>query len=563
MYHMHIKMNIFLKKENLIYFLLLFSLIVCLFTITDYGIGIEEHFQRKSGLYWLNFLLQLTNFENLKEITQDKIIEINNFTPNLFPIEKLPFYGVLFDLPLAFLEVYLNIKEPLIYFYLRHLVVFLIFLISAFLFYKIILNRFKDVSIAIVGFLIYLLSPRIYGNSFFDGKDLFYLSILTINIFFYFKYLDKPSIKQLIFFSIFCAFSTTTRIIGLFLTLSFLLIIFLDSFSKKKLLDNLKNLFVFSLFYIGFLFIHWPYLWIFDFSNLQNFFKPFFFAMNPIVFFNDEFYYSKSLPIYYLPLWIFMTTPVIYLLLFSNALFLAFKRFFGRIFTISDEVKIYTSDFWRGIKEKKDFFIFINFCSVLFFYFIFSPALLSGWRHFYFLNFFIAYYATFSLFLLIYKFRAYKKMKNIILVLMSIFFLEVIFKMYVYHPFQSSYFNNLVSNNMKKKFEVDTQSLSRRDAIIEIINDGIDKEKIKIGTASWTPLEDARSLIPLNLWNKLIFTGTSNKENADYIYTNYYYEIDNKNSRKYEIPNNFYLLKSVIRDGTLIYSIYKRKNRFK
>ena len=54
-------------------------------------------------------------------------------------------------------------------------------------------------------------------------------------------------------------------------------------------------------------------------------------------FFNDEFYYSKSLPIYYLPLWIFMTTPVIYLLLFSNALFLAFKRFFGRIFTISDE----------------------------------------------------------------------------------------------------------------------------------------------------------------------------------------------------------------------------------
>ena len=74
---------------------------------------------------------------------------------------------------------------------------------------------------------------------------------------------------------------------------------------------------------------------------------------------------------------------------------------------------------------------------------------------------------------------------------------------------------------------------------------------------------NARSLIPLNLWNKLIFTGTSNKENADYIYTNYYYEIDNKNSRKYEIPNNFYLLKSVIRDGTLIYSIYKRKNRFK
>ena len=29
-----------------------------------YGLGIEEHFQRSSGFYWLNYLLQFTNFEN-------------------------------------------------------------------------------------------------------------------------------------------------------------------------------------------------------------------------------------------------------------------------------------------------------------------------------------------------------------------------------------------------------------------------------------------------------------------------------------------------------------------
>ena len=69
MYHMHIKITFFKKRKSYIFFIL-FSLIVCLFTITDYGIGIEEHFQRKSGLYWLNFLLQLTNFENLKEYTR-------------------------------------------------------------------------------------------------------------------------------------------------------------------------------------------------------------------------------------------------------------------------------------------------------------------------------------------------------------------------------------------------------------------------------------------------------------------------------------------------------------
>ena len=38
-----------LRKENLIYFLLI-TLIIGFYILKDYGIGIEEHFQRKSGL---------------------------------------------------------------------------------------------------------------------------------------------------------------------------------------------------------------------------------------------------------------------------------------------------------------------------------------------------------------------------------------------------------------------------------------------------------------------------------------------------------------------------------
>jgi hypothetical protein len=62
----------------------------------------------------------------------------------------------------------------------------------------------------------------------------------------------------------------------------------------------------------------------------------------------------------------------------------------------------------------------------------------------------------------------------------------------------------------------------------------------------------------MDLWDQLAFSGTSNKEEADYIYTNYYYEINNKINKKYEIPKNFYLYKSLIIDGTTIYSIYKK-----
>ena len=39
---------------------------------------------------------------------------------------------------------------------------------------------------------------------------------------------------------------------------------------------------------------------------------------------------------------------------------------------------------------------------------------------------------------------------------------------------------------------------------------------LNIATASWTPLEDARSLIPKNEWKRLNFVGNE-FENADFI----------------------------------------------
>ena len=97
-------MNLIFRKENLIYLLILSLSILGILIVNDYGIGIEEHFQRKSGFYWLNYLLNFTEFDSLKSIVLKKKNEINLFTPNLFPITEVPYYGITFDLPLAFLE---------------------------------------------------------------------------------------------------------------------------------------------------------------------------------------------------------------------------------------------------------------------------------------------------------------------------------------------------------------------------------------------------------------------------------------------------------------------------
>ena len=153
-------MNYFLSKKFNIFITIYYKHYWVQYT-KDYGIGIEEHFQRKSGFYWLNFILNFTNLDFLSFKVSDKLNEINNFTPNLFPIEKVPYYGVIFDLPLAFIEVVFEINEPQNYFKIRHITIFVISIIGAYTFYKIIFDRFNNYFIANFGFLIFIFLPRI------------------------------------------------------------------------------------------------------------------------------------------------------------------------------------------------------------------------------------------------------------------------------------------------------------------------------------------------------------------------------------------------------------------
>lgn len=532
---------------------LLFSLL----TFKDYGVGIEEHFQRSSGFNWLNYLLQFSNFENLKEIVDNKIIEIKEIYPNLPNLQVAPDYGIVFDLPAAFFESYFQIENIQNQFYFRHLASHLIFFISGLLFYKILNYRIPNKLICFLGFTIYLLTPRIYGNSFFDTKDLFFLSMLTTTVFFYFKYEKDKKVLNLLLFSLFCALSTSSRIVGLIIPFAYTIILFLKFLNKRDILKNFRNLILFLFSYLFFMYIHWPYIWTLDSQGLIDFFSVFHVGSNPKVFFNGIFYNSKDLPLSYLPLWISISTPIYTLILFLIGFLFQFRRVLNRMFKIEENTIFY--DFWRGNNEKKDLFLFLILMQIVTIYLLFNLNLFSGWRHFYFLNFFLAYYSTFGIYIFYLLVRNKKPFIRFGLILFIIFTLEIVYKLHSYHPYQSVYFNNLASKNFKKKFEIDTQSLSRADAIKKIINDSLKKNEVIIGTASWTPLEDAKSMIPKNYWNKLIFSGTANMENADYIYTNYYYEVNNNLSKKYEIPLNFYLYKVVRVDNTLLYSIYKNK----
>ena len=343
---------------------------------------------------------------------------------------------------------------------------------------------------------------------------------------------------------------------GLFFPISFFLISIFEIINKKYNRKIIRDLLIFFLLFILCLYIHWPYLWSIEIKEFSNFFQNFRVGSNPDVFFNGVFFNSKYLPFSYIPKWILISVPEIIILFFFIGFIFFTRRLFKRLILIKED-SIF-NDLWRGNLEKTDLFIFLSFFQIIIVYTSFDLSLYSGWRHFIFLNFFITYFALIGIYILYLKFKNNLNVKKFFVIFLYISIIEIIFNLYKYHPFQSVYFNKFVSSEAINKFEVDTQSISRTMAIRDILKDANYAKNITIATASWTPLENGRSLLSHADQDRLKFIGTNNKQQADYIYSNFYYETNPKYVEKYKIPANFKLLKSLTVDNTTVYSIYKK-----
>jgi hypothetical protein len=297
-------------------------------------------------------------------------------------------------------------------------------------------------------------------------------------------------------------------------------------------------------------------MWQLNIFEFISWFKAFFYHMNLRILFLGDYYHIKYLPRLYLPTWISITVPLYILILLISGYLLMFRRLFQRITNIRLQEQTY-SDLWRSIDEKKDLFIFISLTSFLVLAIFLNTAMLSGWRHFYFLHIFIIYIISYTLNLVLLFFKR-KKINILFFGFVNLFFVIFVIKdLFIFHPYQSLYFNSLVNQKNYYNFPIDTPSLTRSDALKFIINDGKNLSKIFVANASWTPLYNGKDLLNASDKIKLVFVGQDYNK-ADYIYTNFNYEVDPKYNKKYNIPSQFNEIKRVsVRDVT-IYSIYKK-----
>lgn len=535
--------------SHIILFFIFF--LVGLLIYKDYGFNIDETFNRKSGFYWLNFLAEFFRFEDFSLLTNEKLNKIIDFTMPWGEYAKV--YSIIFDVPAAFLELVININNPNKFYMLRHLLTFLLFFLGIIYFYKLILNRFCSRYLALIGSAFLALTPRLFGDAFHNSKDIIFLTFFILSIYYFFKNLDNPNLKNTILFALFSSISTSLRLFGIIFPISFLFIYFLSILSQKDEYKKINIILIYLFFYIFFLIMHWPYLWsnpaknfILYIANLNKFGPE-------LVYYYGEFYNSKLVPFSYLPIWIFISTPFTNILLFLSGFLYCTKIYINKLFLIEKSNSDY--DFWKNHNEKKDFIILIIFLVLFIFGTLFSPKHYNSWRIFYFLNFFIVYFSVFFI-NFIFKNRRSKKKIIVFNFILIIFFLFNIYRIIIYHPYQSIYFNSLISREFKNKFEADFFGLSGIEFLREIIKTDNSPE-IKIGVNSWYPLWRMLELIEDQDKKRIVFI-YDDINKADYVYSNGIYDVNINKSNKYTLNNNFKIYRTLIIDDVKIYEVYKR-----
>ena len=182
------------------------------------------------GFYWLKYVLEFFPESNIYAKVSSIFENINIFNYNinsLAPVDLI--YGVVFDLPLAILETLLIslIKSNLsnkTFIYIYN------FFISLIFFYKILIERF-DILVGIIGTSFLVLSPRIFAQSFYNSKDIIFMSLIIISLYFLYKTFKNFNFYNYSSFSLFAAFYCYQRNRNnpFF---DFLISIFLSSLSK-------------------------------------------------------------------------------------------------------------------------------------------------------------------------------------------------------------------------------------------------------------------------------------------------------------------------------------------
>lgn len=430
-------------------------LVAGLLLVPDYGISWDEPLQRNHGLVSMDYVNSLFN----GKLYEGKLAE---HEWKDYPYKD---HGVFYQLLSLGLEKLFGLTEVRDIFLLRHYLSFLLFACGAFFLFLLIWQRWKHWWLAVFGFLLYITFPRVFADGFYNPKDTIALSWFCINLYTLNRFLNKKTMRRAGIHALMNAMMMNSRIFAVFVVFVTLLLLLWDQFKPSFKIPGKKLAMIAGIYlvlFVVFSILPWPNLWLDPFENVfQGLKRASRWHWDGYVLLNGNWIKATALPPWYAPFWMSITLPLTHLLLFLAGLFLV-------VFKLIRNSKYL---FYRDSGGRMDTAIILLLVLPLLGVIYKKSVMYDGWRHLYFLYAPMVYLATNAAFLWVKRMRLRQQL--IYAVSLVVFFIyggRLVYQMFDNHPFQYTYFNELIKRPAVDRYEMDYWGVSYKKAYEELYN---------------------------------------------------------------------------------------------
>ena len=485
-------------------------LLIGLVIFKDYGIHLDEFNNLNYGRRWTDYAYAVIKAHSLSVPLPTDIWKEMDLR-----------HGPAFEIFLQVVKDLLRLNDSRDVFLARHLCVFLLFYTGVIFFYFLCRRIFKSWRLALLGSIFLVLSPRIFANAFYDSFDIAFLVFFIIGIFTLFRILDRKTVASVAIHALACAILINIRLNGIFLPALTVFLLLFEIICIRSFLEKcqaLRALVCFIMIFFVLVIVFNPFLWASPFERFSA-------LIQEVV----EFRWPYPKPWYWGPLFIAVSTPVLYVVLFLIGIFVAIRM-----------LLMYTP---KRYLARRNITIL---CLCFFLPLIVSVGKIYGsWRHLFFI------YPIFLIFSLMGVRYVWQRIGSVarLVFLGSLTFglLATVFSMVRNHPYQNVYFNQFAGDPREiwKRFDLDYFALSTRQALEYVLktdNDTIIPVFFDAGNIS---LMYSQILLP----EQRIRFVESDCEKAKYVIAIYH------RSGKWKYSAKVYY--SIVVDGITIATIYK------
>ena len=506
-------------------------LVFGLLIFRGYGLSVDENQQRDTGMVSLKYVGQILN---PAWVAADK--EFERYNVPLAQYNDCD-YGVAFETPVSYLERVLHYNDIRDRFLLRHLCTFLVCFGGLIAVYQLAARRFRDWRVGLLAALWLLLSPRLFADFFYNDKDAVFMALFAISINTGVLFLLRPTARRLCWHALACAITIDVRIMGILVPLATVAMLLWRGIRGEERWSRVLGAGIgYSALVCPLIVLFWPYLWA---NPLENFLAAFHnmsvFRWGGSVLYQGELILATEIPWHYAPVWIGITTPLLYLAMGLLGIGLVVRQVVKQRWRL-----------WANDQQLQDFMFLGLSVAPLVAVVALHSVLYDGWRQLYFV------YPAFLLlavrgWLAAMQWRPrWAAWPRVLGAATALAMLVIAAQMVHDHPLQNLYFNALAGRRVAERFEVDYWGLGYQQDLAYIAAHD-PRPVITVYSPPPSPAPMARMMLPDGQRERVLLI--ESPDTADYFITNYRWH-----PQAYPYPNEIHQLRA---DGRRVHSVFR------